>query len=105
MSEAIVKIIPTFISNEKSIKETMKVTGVFSIIIAALVIALYISILNQGYLSYKILKADEEENKLSSSEKKVRRLNYRQSLVLASILILYIIVLVIIVRLISKLKN
>jgi hypothetical protein len=105
MSEVIVKIMPTVIANDKAIRETIKVTGVLSIIIAALVIALYISILNQGYLSYKMLKADQNENKISSSEKKVRRLCYRQSLVVASILILYVIVLIVIAKLVSKLNK
>jgi uncharacterized membrane protein (DUF106 family) len=91
--------------NPELVQDAKTTFSIFILIISALVIALYISILYDGYVSYKKLEEDKVENKLSDSEKKVRRLNYRQSLVLSTILVLYFIAIIVMIRMINKLSK
>ena len=105
ISQMFNKYISVIDQYKDKILDATNAIGIIMVINAALIIALFISILHTGYVSNKKLKEDQEENKMSESEKKLRRLTYRQSFIVISIIVLYIVLIAIASRIRNKIIN
>jgi hypothetical protein len=82
-----------------------KTISIIIFINLALFFALLISILYQGYYSYKKLNNENNNNKMSDDERRLRRLNYRHSILALTMLIGYIIIFGIVINMKNKLMS